>query len=337
MFADAFFVDLDAASAALVKGAGGVAEQLDRTKHVVQNDWFEDIELERALRAGIGYRVIVAEDLSGDHCHASHWVGFTLPGMIDEPGSLAGMRNLPIPARGPLAYQRTSLAIFVSAIASVRNGCADIHHRIVRPTGRQICWPLKRTARRSPRQSCERRRGRTGRGHSIPCRPPSRRGPADKADSSASTPACAASSCAAQPEIICPTVSGVASCKCVRPIITTFEYVFALASSVSCNCRIAGTSAIKLLNRGDVHHGRKHIVGRLAAIDVVVRMNLDCAARELACSVGDHLVGIHIRLRAGAGLEHRERKLGIELSVNDFLSGSQLDRLCLSAIHRVPR
>ena len=52
---------------------------------------------------------------------ASHWVGLTLPGMIDEPGSFSGRISSPMPARGPLAYQRTSLAIFISAPASVRS------------------------------------------------------------------------------------------------------------------------------------------------------------------------------------------------------------------------
>src|SRR5438105_5621847 len=42
---------------------------------------------------------------------ASHWVGFTLPGMMEEPGSLAGKINSPNPALGPDPNQRTSLAI----------------------------------------------------------------------------------------------------------------------------------------------------------------------------------------------------------------------------------
>jgi transposase-like protein len=42
---------------------------------------------------------------------ASAWVGFTLPGMIDEPGSLAGITNSAKPARGPQDISRMSLAI----------------------------------------------------------------------------------------------------------------------------------------------------------------------------------------------------------------------------------
>src|SRR5213082_661246 len=50
---------------------------------------------------------------------ASHWVGLTLPGMIDEPGSFAGRINSPRPQRGPDASKRMSLAIFISEPPSV--------------------------------------------------------------------------------------------------------------------------------------------------------------------------------------------------------------------------
>ena len=32
---------------------------------------------------------------------ASHWVGFTLPGMIELPGSFSGIVISPMPQRGP--------------------------------------------------------------------------------------------------------------------------------------------------------------------------------------------------------------------------------------------
>ena len=50
---------------------------------------------------------------------ASDCVGFTLPGMIDEPGSFSGSRSSPRPARGPEPSMRTSLAIFISEPATV--------------------------------------------------------------------------------------------------------------------------------------------------------------------------------------------------------------------------
>ena len=50
---------------------------------------------------------------------ASGITGLTLPGMIDEPGCNAGSSISPRPASGPEFIQRRSLAIFISATASV--------------------------------------------------------------------------------------------------------------------------------------------------------------------------------------------------------------------------
>ena len=50
---------------------------------------------------------------------ASLWVGLTLPGIIDEPGSLAGRMISASPVRGPEPRSRMSLAIFISETATV--------------------------------------------------------------------------------------------------------------------------------------------------------------------------------------------------------------------------
>ena len=50
---------------------------------------------------------------------ASHCVGFTLPGIIELPGSLAGSITSAKPARGPEPSRRKSLAIFIKVTASV--------------------------------------------------------------------------------------------------------------------------------------------------------------------------------------------------------------------------
>ena len=48
----------------------------------------------------------------------SQITGFTLPGMIDDPGCTAGMAISAMPARGPHPNRRMSLAILCSAIAT---------------------------------------------------------------------------------------------------------------------------------------------------------------------------------------------------------------------------
>ena len=52
---------------------------------------------------------------------ASQSTGFTLPGMIDEPGCRSGRAISPRPARGPEPIQRRSLAILFRLTAMVRS------------------------------------------------------------------------------------------------------------------------------------------------------------------------------------------------------------------------
>ena len=52
---------------------------------------------------------------------ASHWVGLTLPGMIELPGSLSGSLSSAMPVRGPDASHRMSLANFISVTATPRS------------------------------------------------------------------------------------------------------------------------------------------------------------------------------------------------------------------------
>ena len=61
---------------------------------------------------------------------ASARTGFTLPGMIDEPGCRSGMRISASPVRGPEPIQRMSLAIFVSETATVRQLPGHLDERV---------------------------------------------------------------------------------------------------------------------------------------------------------------------------------------------------------------
>ncbi len=72
---------------------------------------------------------------------ASHCVGLTLPGMIEEPGSFSGMLSSPMPQRGPLASQRTSLAIFIMLAASVLSAPCACTSASTRPAPRTCSAP----------------------------------------------------------------------------------------------------------------------------------------------------------------------------------------------------
>ncbi len=116
-------------------------------------------------------------------------------------------------------------------------------------------------------------------------------------------------------------MSGVASCRCVRPIFTMPSNAFDFLSRVS---RSGAQRRHEVLDdsvcRGDVHRGREHVVRRLPAVHVVVRVHeallAALAAHQLACAVGDHLVQVHVGLRAGPRLLDGEREFVQMLAVD---------------------
>ena len=61
----------------------------------------------------------------------SHWVGLTLPGMIELPGSFSGSLSSPRPQRGPEPSRRMSLAILVSDTASDVEHAGQLDERVV--------------------------------------------------------------------------------------------------------------------------------------------------------------------------------------------------------------
>ena len=56
---------------------------------------------------------------------ASHCVGFTFPGIIEDPGSFDGIMISPIPLLGPEANKRMSLAILFIETAICFNAPCD--------------------------------------------------------------------------------------------------------------------------------------------------------------------------------------------------------------------
>ena len=151
---------------------------------------------------------------------ASLCVGLTLPGMIELPGSFSGIVISPMPQRGPEASQRTSLAIFISDAASVfsapwantsascaasasnllgavTNGWPVSSASFAATRSANSGWALRPVPTAVPPRASSHRCGSAA-STWRPVRPAARR--------SRRTPG--------------PAVSGVASCRWVRPIFT---------------------------------------------------------------------------------------------------------------------
>ena len=163
---------------------------------------------------------------------ASDWVGFTLPGMIELPGSFSGIDDFAEAGARTGGSQRTSLAIFISADASVLSApcsatsgswppsAANLFGALLngRPVRLAMCRAL-----RSANSGCVLR--------PVPTAvPPS--ASSYTSGSAASMARIARSSCATHPQISCPSVSGVASWRCVRPTLTMSLNAAALSASV---------------------------------------------------------------------------------------------------------
>ena len=100
----------------------------------------------------------------------------------------------------------------------------------------------------------------------------------------------------------------------------------ARASSCSAGAACSWTAT----RGGDVHRGREAVVRRLALVDMIVgvdrRLAAALAGQDLVGAAGDHLVGVHVRLGARAGLPDDQRELAVEVAARDF-GRRLLDRL----------
>ena len=85
-----------------------------------------------ALAAGEGDRRVLPNTCAHTIVSASHCVGFTLPGMIEEPGSFSGSDQFAETERGPEPRKRMSLAILNSDAATVLMRAVANDHRVVR-------------------------------------------------------------------------------------------------------------------------------------------------------------------------------------------------------------
>jgi hypothetical protein len=77
------------------------------------------------------------------------------------------------------------------------------------------------------------------------------------------------------------------------------------------------------VHRRHMHGRREHVIGRLAAVDLVVGVHqarlASLAAQQFAGAVGQHLVDVHVGLRAGAGLPDDQGELAAVLPGNHFI------------------
>ena len=171
----------------------------------------------------------------------SHWVGLTFPGMMDEPGSLAGIVISPRPQRGPEASKRTSLAIFIrsEARALMAPWVNTSSSRLV------SAWNLfgaetNEEPVSSDSVSAASRSKPFGAFSPVPTAvPPSAISRSGGREASSIRRSC--SRLPRQPEISWEKRSGVASCRWVRPILRTSSFSASRRRSAAMRPSTAGS------------------------------------------------------------------------------------------------
>ena len=258
----------------------------------------------------------------------SAWVGLTLPGMIELPGSFSGSFSSPRPERGPEPSRRMSLAILVSDTAMVFS---------MPDSSTIVSWAAS-SANLFGR--CERQARKVGDllgeglGKALRCVEPGADGRPTLGQAIDSRQH------AFDPLDIVRELLGVTGeflSERERRRVLQMRAAD-LDDLVPARLRPAGRASSSSAGKSraliaraadDVERSREAVVRRLALVHVIVRVNrLLAAALARQLLVGaprDHLVGVHVGLRARAGLPDDERELAVEIAPGD-LRGRLLDR-----------
>ena len=176
---------------------------------------------------------------------ASGTTGLTLPGMIEEPGCSAGSSTSASPASGPEFIQRRSLPIFISATASAlywpdsstRSSCAEMPSKVF-----SACPNFTPVAAASALATPLPNLGWALMPVPIAVPPIGRRRTRLRLSS---IRACADSSCADHVPNSCAKVSGIASIRCVRPVLTVLPSALPRLSMALRRCASAGNSVVR--------------------------------------------------------------------------------------------
>ena len=322
---DLLVVRLDAVRAVRVEGHASVAQQADGLQDVPRHDGLEDVELEVALRAGEADRRVVAEHLGGDHRH-----GLAL-GRVDLARHDGRARLVLGDDQLADAVTRTR-RVPTHVVRDLHEGVGqdaqrarNQHQRVVRAQGgEQVVGLLELDARLL---------GDLLRGELAELRVSVQAGAHGGATDGqlARTRVRVLDAVEGEVDLSNPAGDDLAQADRGRVLQVGAAHhddvVELLGLLVQGVAQLAHTRVhvVQLGDDRDVHGGGEGVVRGLAAVHVVVGVHgglgAHGAAREFDGAVGDNLVGVHVRLRARAGLEDDQREVVVELTGDDLVAG----------------
>ena len=324
-------VGLDAGRTVNAHRIAGVGNQVGRFEHVVHHQRLEDVELEVTLGAGKGHRGVVAEHLDADHRHRLALRGVYLARHDRTARLILRDRDLADPAPRPRGQQADVVGDLEQRDREASFRRAHLHHGVVGCEGRELVGGrhermaglLRDVLRRHVAEPGVGIQARAhGRAADREFIEPRQR-PLDALDPVIELGPPARDLLAERDR------GGILKMR-ATDLHEVGMLLFERQKHVAELPHRRQESVVDHLHGGDMHRGREGVVRRLAAVDVVVGMHRllrsHHAAGDLDRAVGDHLVGVHVRLRAAAGLEHDQRKVVVELS-GDHLVGRLHDQL----------
>mmetsp|Transcript_12658 Transcript_12658/g.36826 ORF Transcript_12658/g.36826 Transcript_12658/m.36826 type:complete len:384 (+) Transcript_12658:265-1416(+) len=320
----AFVVDLQAFHATLGEGIARISNQACRLKEIGNHERLEDVQFELALRASDGDGNMISHHLSADHRDGLALRRIDLAGH-DGGTRFVGWQRQFAQATSRSASQQTKVVrhLVQAACDGVENS-RNFDQRIVR------CQCLELVGRRDKWKSCG--LGQPFRdGSIVPLR-----GVQSGSDGSAAQ---------CEPvdgwETRLDSVHAVLDLLCVpanflpngqrRGVLTMrapdLDDGFVLGrlflQRLQERFHAWHRHLDNHLGQADVHGSWEGIVARLSHVEVIIRVHrrlaADDAIEDLDGSVGQHLVHVHVGLRARSCLERHQRELAIVLPTHDLV------------------
>ena len=248
----------------------------------------------------------------------STMTGFTLPGMMLEPGCVSGRASSPIPARGPIPISRTSEAIFhrLSAIVRMAPWAAMAASSVA------CAWKWFAALADGQPGQARQPGARPERVFGMGVDPGPDRGPAERdLEQLGLGRACA-------PDRLLDLAGIAAELLAEADRCRVLEMGPAGLDDRPERLLLGHQRGVEVLEGGqqvllDGHRGRQlerrrdDVVRALAAVDLVVGVDLSALAQAARGQVGDDLVHVRVGRGRRAGLEDVDRELLVVVAIGD--------------------
>ena len=326
MVLNLFAVRLNAVRAVNIEGNASIAKQADGFQNVPCHNGLENVELEVALRTSETNGCIITEHLGRDHGHGLALGRVDLTGHDGRTGLILGnnqLANAVARAGGIPAHIVGNLHQRISQNAQ---RARDQDESVVRTQGCEEVIGLLELNAGFLRNLLRGELTESG----VSIEAGSHCGSADRQFACARLRVANAIEC--EINLCNPAGNNLAKSNggCVLEVGAAhhddIRVFLGLCIQSIAQLLNAWIHRLEFLDHGNVHCSGEGVIRGLAAVHMVIGVNGSLGAHDATgkfdCAVGDDLVRVHVRLRAGSGLEDDQREVIIELALDDLVGGA---------------